>query len=142
MIDFSAAASDLEDGPLSQSALAWQSSIDGQFGSGEAFQASLSAGDHLITLIATDSAGATGTGTVSITVTVLVYGDADEDGQFTTPDVHLVVDWVLGNQPMPQADTPAFAAADVNGDGEISTDDISLMIDYLSGKITQFPVEE
>jgi hypothetical protein len=141
MIDFSATASDLEDGPLSQSSLVWQSSIDGQLGTGEAFQGPLSAGDHLITLVATDSAGATGTSTVNITVMGIIYGDADEDGQFTGQDVHLVVDWVVGHQPMPQAGTPVFAAADVNGDGEISTGDVGLMIDRLSGKITQFHVE-
>jgi hypothetical protein len=85
--------------------------------------------------------GASGSDTVTITVVKLIYGDADEDGRFTGEDIHLVVDWVLGHQPMPQTNTPTFVAADVNGDGTISTDDIGLMIDHMSGQITQFPVE-
>jgi hypothetical protein len=140
-ISFSGSAADLEDGDLPQGALVWTSNRDGQIGTGSTVKASLSVGDHIITLTATDSMGASGSDTVTITVVKLIYGDADEDGRFTGEDIHLVVDWVLGHQPMPQTNTPTFVAADVNGDGTISTDDIGLMIDHMSGQITQFPVE-
>jgi hypothetical protein len=140
-ISFSGSAADLEDGDLPQVALMWTSNRDGQIGTGSTVKASLNVGDHIITLTATDSMGASGSNTVTITVVKLIYGDADEDGRFTGEDIHLVVDWVLGHQPIPQTNTPTFVAADVNGDGTISTDDIGLMIDHMSGQITQFPVE-
>jgi hypothetical protein len=140
-INFSGTATDLENGDLPQGALVWTSDLDGQIGTGGTATASLSVGVHIITLTGTDSRGASGSDAVTLTVVNLIYGDADEDGQFTPQDVHLVVDWVLGYQPMPQTGTPDFAAADVNGDGEISIDDVKLMIDRMSGKFTQFPVE-
>jgi hypothetical protein len=63
------------------------------------------------------------------TVTV---GDANQDGQFTGDDVYLVIDWVIGRQPAPQAGDPAFVAADVDDDGSIASNDVALMIAQLS----------
>jgi hypothetical protein len=57
-ITFSGTATDANGGQLTGSALVWTSSIDGQIGTGETLITSaLSAGDHDITLTATDSSG-------------------------------------------------------------------------------------
>jgi hypothetical protein len=109
-------------------------------GTGGSTQASLSAGQHVISLVATDSEGVSDSAAVNITVADLVYGDANQDGQFTQDDIYLMVDWVIGRQPMPQAGTPAFVAADVDGDGSITVNDVTLMIDRLSGALNQFPL--
>jgi len=50
-------AYDPEDGILEESALAWTSSLDGGLGTGSIVLASLSPGQHIITLTATDSDG-------------------------------------------------------------------------------------
>jgi hypothetical protein len=70
-----------------------------------------------------------------------VSGDANQDGQLTGDDVYLVIDWIIGRQPMPQTDTPAFTAADVDADGSITANDVALMIDWLSGDPDQSPLE-
>lgn len=68
-IEFRGSASDLEDGPLTGSDLAWSSDVDGSLGTGEQLSTSgLSAGDHVVTLTATDSQGQTGSDSVSVTV--------------------------------------------------------------------------
>jgi hypothetical protein len=138
-INFSGSATDFEDGDLTQS-LVWTSSMDGQIGTGGSVQASLSASDHVITLAATDSQGASGSDAVNITVVNVVSGDANQDGQFTGEDIYLVVDWVIGRQPMPQAGAPAFVAADVDSDGSITAQDVALMIERLSGALNQSPL--
>jgi hypothetical protein len=139
-ITFSGTATDFEDGDLTQS-LVWSSSLDGELGRGGSVQASLSAGEHMITLMATDSQGASGTDAVTITVVNLVYGDANQDGQFTGDDIYLVVDWVIGRKPLPQVGSASFVAADVDGGGSIEADDAVLMIDRLLGELDKFPVE-
>jgi hypothetical protein len=140
-IQFSGSATDPEDGNLTSTSLVWTSNIDAQIGTGKSAQASLSAGTHVITLTATDSGGASGANTVTITVVNLVYGDADEDSQFTGDDIYLVVDWIIGRKPMPPAGAPAFVAADVNGDRVINITDVELMIARYLNKINRFPVE-
>ena len=62
----------------------------------------------------------------------VAVGDANQDGQFTGDDVYLVIDWVIGRQPAPQAGDPAFVAADVDDDGSITSNDVALMIAQLS----------
>jgi len=60
---------DMEDGPLPASSLAWSSDKDGSLGSGELLiTSSLSVGDHLLTLQASDSSGETATASVHVTV--------------------------------------------------------------------------
>ena len=68
-IPFVASASDPQDGPLSGSSIVWTSDLDGQIGTGEAFNTTLTVGAHQITATATDSDGKTGTDTIGITVT-------------------------------------------------------------------------
>lgn len=69
-ITFTGAANDQEDGPLTGTALVWTSSKDGQIGTGVLVQTtSLSSGNHVITLTATDSDDAFAYTNVSITVT-------------------------------------------------------------------------
>ena len=48
-------AYDLEDGILEESVLAWTSSLDGGLGTGSIMLASLSPGQHIITLTAMDA---------------------------------------------------------------------------------------
>jgi hypothetical protein len=64
-------ASDVEDGALEGPSVEWHSSLDGRLGTGaELFSraSALSAGDHIITAIASDSAGATNGATVTLRV--------------------------------------------------------------------------
>ena len=68
-VAFTGSGTDPEDGVLSGDALAWSSSVDGQIGTGNAFgRSDLTAGDHTITLTASDAAGLTGQATVTITI--------------------------------------------------------------------------
>jgi hypothetical protein len=69
LISLQGSGTDAQDGELPGSALLWTSSIDGMFGTGRSFDASLSAGVHIITLTATDSQGASGSDTITITAT-------------------------------------------------------------------------
>ena len=66
-------AIDAEDGPLTGTALAWFSSLNGSLGTGDSLAVNtLLPGTHTLTLEATDSRGKTG----SATVTLLVTGTA------------------------------------------------------------------
>ena len=68
-IAFEGTAEDAEDGPLTGSAVLWQSSLDGAFGTGVNVSfASLSAGAHQITLSGADSQGAVGTDSIGVTI--------------------------------------------------------------------------
>lgn len=64
-----AAVTDAEDGVLAAESIVWESSIDGVIGMGESVTAEkLSAGDHIITVTATDSEGNVSTERFNITV--------------------------------------------------------------------------
>lgn len=68
-VTLTGAATDPEDGALSGPALAWSSSRDGALGTGSPLSvATLTAGTHTLSVVATDSGGNTGTATVSLTV--------------------------------------------------------------------------
>ena len=68
-IVFSGTCNDPEDGPLSGSSLAWNSSKNGSLGTGQTITVSnLKSGTHIITLTATDSEGLTSGATITITV--------------------------------------------------------------------------
>ena len=68
-VDFSATATDQEDGNLTGASVVWVSDFDGQVGIGTTFSIStLTEGVHIITVTATDSNNATATDTVRINV--------------------------------------------------------------------------
>ncbi|PCI58582.1 MAG: hypothetical protein COB35_13455, partial [Gammaproteobacteria bacterium] len=67
-VTLSGTASDPEDGTLSDGALVWKSSKDGDLGTGTSISILLSAGAHTIMLTATDSKGLTYTDFVTILV--------------------------------------------------------------------------
>lgn len=68
-VAFSGSAVDLEDGALTGADLTWSSQLDGQIGTGERVEtSSLSTGDHVVTLTATDSQGQTSDDSIAVTV--------------------------------------------------------------------------
>jgi murein DD-endopeptidase MepM/ murein hydrolase activator NlpD len=68
-ITFNGSGYDLKDGTLDAGSLVWTSNIDGQIGTGTSFTKNdLSIGTHTVTLVATDSDGATGNNNVSILI--------------------------------------------------------------------------
>lgn len=68
-VTFVGGANDPEDGALSGASLVWCSDLDGEFGTGEIISAMPSAGEHVITLTATDADGNTGSDRISLTIT-------------------------------------------------------------------------
>jgi hypothetical protein len=68
-IQFSGSARTFWGSKITGDSLSWTSNIDGELGKGEdVITSSLSAGTHIITLSATNSAGETGTEALSILV--------------------------------------------------------------------------
>lgn len=67
-VRLSADASDLEDGYLAETSVAWYSNIDGLLGNRRVLNARLSPGTHSLTFQATDSDGATPSRSVTVTV--------------------------------------------------------------------------
>lgn len=68
-VSLAATATDPEDGSLTGMALAWTSSRDGALGTGSPLSVSmLTAGMHVLTVVATDSGGNTGSASVALTV--------------------------------------------------------------------------
>jgi len=68
-INFTATASDIEDGDLTAN-ISWESNLDGSIGmGGDYLYSNLSIGAHTITSSVTDSSGLTGTDQISISVT-------------------------------------------------------------------------
>jgi parallel beta-helix repeat protein len=70
-----------------------------------------------------------------------LYGDGNNDGQFTLADLNLMVDWLLMRTARPQWGTAIFTRCDVNGSGTIEMADLNLYVDKLLGRIGKFPVE-
>lgn len=69
LITFTGLAQDFKDGNLSGDSLVWESSIDGQIGTGKEFtEDTLSEGTHIITLTATNSNGEKRTAIITITI--------------------------------------------------------------------------
>jgi hypothetical protein len=68
-VAFVGGANDPEDGALSGAALVWCSDVDGELGTGGSLSAMLTAGQHIVTLTATDSDGNTGADQISLTMT-------------------------------------------------------------------------
>ena len=68
LILFTGYARDLQEGDIPSASLAWTSSKDGDLGTGILLPATLTEGEHVITLTATNSKEEEGTATVTITV--------------------------------------------------------------------------
>ncbi len=56
------------DGTLGDDAFAWESSVDGDLGTGRTLTVDLSVGEHTLTVTVTDAAGSTATASVTVTV--------------------------------------------------------------------------
>ena len=77
LVFFEALSFDPEDGNLSDPALAWSSNLDGPLGIGDSFSlaaSALSVGTHVITVTATDGAGAQATDTTTIRIATQAAG--------------------------------------------------------------------
>lgn len=68
LIMFTGYARDLQEGDIPSASLVWKSSIDGELGTGLILPATLTEGEHIITLTATNSKEEEGTATITITV--------------------------------------------------------------------------
>ena len=91
-VTFVGEAVDAEDGAVTGDALSWSSSLDGDLGTGGTVSTtSLSLGDHVVTLTASDLQGQTGSASVSLRITSLT-GLAPEAG-FTVSCAGLTCDF-------------------------------------------------
>ena len=87
-VQLSGSATDPEDGPLGEAALAWTSTLDGPLGTGSSLEiTSPSVGVHTITLTATDSDGNTGEASVALLVEELEF----LDGTVGDPQIGIIV---------------------------------------------------
>jgi len=105
---FQAIATDIEDGDMSPS-IVWDSSINGNLGTGGVINSSLSSGIHIISANITDSLSSNATS--SITVNML--GDTDADGMNDA--------WELN----------VFGSLTRDGAGDFDSDGISDLDEYL-----------
>ena len=80
-IGFTGSAVDNEDGAIGSS-IVWRSNLDGQIGTGTAFQRVLRPGSHTITARVTDSAGAVAEAQRTVTVQPNVGGQTDPPSGF------------------------------------------------------------
>jgi hypothetical protein len=96
-------AGDPQDGPLAAARLVWSSDRDGVLGSGDELHTTLSAGQHTLTLRATNSAGLSSSASLAVTV----QADYDGDGLLDSEEA------ALGFNPLASAD----ALGDSDGDG-------------------------
>ncbi|MFO7864438.1 MAG: CpcT/CpeT family chromophore lyase [Salinivirgaceae bacterium] len=86
-INFSCSVSDTEDQSIANEHVLWNSSIDGQMGSGQSFEySSLTIGEHTIVVTATDTHGATTADSITITI--------EEAPEIT---LELMVEWMTGS---------------------------------------------
>ena len=61
-------AYDLEDGAVTSDSLVWSSDVDGYLGTGDDLVPTLTPGNHVLTLTATDAHGMTGTAAVAVSI--------------------------------------------------------------------------
>ncbi|MEH6591124.1 MAG: S8 family serine peptidase [Halioglobus sp.] len=133
-INFTASATDVEDGDLSSS-VSWQSSIDGPIGTGAAIAASLSQGTHTIIATVSDSLGA---GPVTVPAVSLNVsdspgqpGDVSGDGIVEIADLLLLQRYIIGSTTL---DADAISRADLHrqsGDGVLDISDVLLLQNLL-----------
>jgi hypothetical protein len=77
----------------------------------------------------------------------IAYGDIDENGNVESYDAALLLQYVVGLDPLPELDPlpwdmARLTAADVDGSGELDSYDASLIMQYFVNLIEIFPVEE
>lgn len=68
-----------------------------------------------------------------------VWGDIDKDGQITSTDARLALQYYAGK--IQATDSLDLKAADVDGDEKVTSTDARLILQRYVGKIEQFPVE-
>ena len=91
-VTFVGEATDAEDGALTGDALTWSSSLDGDLGTGGTVSmTTLSLGDHVVTLTASDAQGQTGSASVSLRITSLT--GLDPEAGFTVGCAGLTCDF-------------------------------------------------
>jgi hypothetical protein len=117
-------ASDLEDGELSGADLAW--SLDGQRNLGGGAQLmlpglSVEAGEHVITLTATDHDGMQSAAHIQVTVAALpsCVGDCNEDNSVTVSEIVRGVNIALGT-----TDPSDCPLVDPSGEGNVTIDEL------------------
>jgi murein DD-endopeptidase MepM/ murein hydrolase activator NlpD len=111
-ITFNGSGYDLKDGTLNAGSLVWTSNIDGQIGTGTSFTKNdLSIGTHTITLVATDSYGATGNNNVSILIS------SPTTDQITLGSTSID----FGNTQVGSCETSVFAIQYVSGTGSTTS---------------------
>ncbi len=69
---------------------------------------------------------------------IFKYGDVDGDGQVTSYDAALVMQYLSGEITFTDIQKKA---ADVNGDGQVTSYDAALIGQYINGTINKFPAE-
>lgn len=122
-VDFTASATDLEDGDLTAN-IQWSSSIDGNLGSGGSFSSVLSPGSHTITVSITDSQLAQTDEIITVVING-IKGDINNDGNINVQDMLLMNRHVSGTAII--TDPLMIHRADtypVNGDGDITLSDL------------------
>jgi len=87
-VNFSASATDTEDGDIS-AAVSWSSNLDGSLGTGAMIFSELSLGLHTITATVTDSSGSRPVmdATIQVGVNMPAVGDMNGDGQLDISDL-------------------------------------------------------
>jgi hypothetical protein len=112
IIDFTASASDLEDGDVSND-IVWVSNLDGTLAQANAFSTSLSVGNHIITATVVDSSGSSYSSQINLAV----------DLQNSAPTAAITSP--VNNAILNEDDITSFAA-DIS-DAESSIDDLSVV---------------
>ncbi|HEB28029.1 MAG TPA: hypothetical protein ENI05_09675 [Porticoccus sp.] len=127
-INFTASASDAEDGDISHAVL-WSSDVDGSLGSGASLASLLSAGAHIITATVTDSQGAMPVtqAAINLSITEGIAGDITGNGVVDIADLLLLQRHLTGSVSL---DASAIARGDLFpavADGELTISDLLLL---------------